>query len=166
MASPFVELEVGERVVKLTNPDKVLFPMARKTKRDLAEYYLAVGEGVVRALYERPTQLRRFPDGVDGEVIVLKTIEDVNRWVTKIAGSRDAGELTVECEYVKTQFATLISRQLEAAETWTSTLPDGTTIVCSGLIKNVSNLNQDTDGAIIYTVGIPLSGEPTVTAAA
>ena len=66
MASPFVELEVGERVVKLTNPDKVLFPKARKTKRDLAEYYIAVGDGIVRALYERPTQLRRFPDGVDG----------------------------------------------------------------------------------------------------
>ena len=66
MASPFIELEVGERIVKLTNPDKVLFPKARKTKRDLAEYYIAVGEGIVRALYERPTQLRRFPDGVDG----------------------------------------------------------------------------------------------------
>ena len=45
-----IELEVGERVVKLTNPDKVLFPKARKTKRDLAEYYIAVGEGIVRAL--------------------------------------------------------------------------------------------------------------------
>ena len=66
VASPFVELEVGERVVKLTNPDKVLFPKARKTKRDLAEYYIAVGDGIVRALYERPTQLRRFPDGIDG----------------------------------------------------------------------------------------------------
>ncbi len=36
MASPFVELEVGERVVKLTNPDKVLFPKAGKSKLDLA----------------------------------------------------------------------------------------------------------------------------------
>ena len=49
MPSPFIELEVGERVVKLTNPDKVLFPKAEKTKRDLAEYYVAVGEGIVRA---------------------------------------------------------------------------------------------------------------------
>jgi DNA primase len=36
VAAPFVELEVGERVVKLTNPDKVLFPGARKTTLDLA----------------------------------------------------------------------------------------------------------------------------------
>ncbi|HSF61356.1 MAG TPA: non-homologous end-joining DNA ligase, partial [Gaiellaceae bacterium] len=74
MPSPFVELEVGERVVKLTNPDKVLFPKARKTKLDLAEYYLSVGDGIVRALYERPTQLRRFPDGVTGEMIYQKRV--------------------------------------------------------------------------------------------
>ena len=74
VASPFVELEVGKRVVKLTNPDKVLFPKARKTKLDLARYYVSVGEGIVRALYERPTQLRRFPDGVTGEVIYQKRV--------------------------------------------------------------------------------------------
>src|SRR6187402_2584199 len=76
MVSPFIELEVGERVVKLTNPDKVLFPKAQKTKRDLAEYYIAVGEGIVRALYERPTQLRRFPDGVTGEAIYQKRVPE------------------------------------------------------------------------------------------
>jgi DNA primase len=63
VAAPFVELEVGERVVKQTNPDKVLFPGARKTKLDLAEYYVAVDEGIVRALYERPTQLRASRTG-------------------------------------------------------------------------------------------------------
>src|SRR6186997_3154783 len=61
MASPFVELEVGSRTVKVTNPDKVLFPDAGHTKRDLVNYYLAVGDGIVRALRERPTQLRRVP---------------------------------------------------------------------------------------------------------
>ena len=47
MASPFIEIEVGERLVKVTNPDKVLFPAAGHTKRDLVEYYLSVGEGIV-----------------------------------------------------------------------------------------------------------------------
>ncbi len=63
MASPFVELEVGSRVVKVTNPDKVLFPDAGHTKHDLVDYYRAVGDGIVRALRERPTQLRRFRTG-------------------------------------------------------------------------------------------------------
>src|SRR5829696_5598278 len=76
MPSPFVEIEVGERVVKVTNPDKVLFPARQETKLDLVRYYLSVGEGIVRALYERPTQLRRFPDGVEGEQIYQKRVPD------------------------------------------------------------------------------------------
>ncbi|MBA2331424.1 MAG: DNA polymerase domain-containing protein [Actinobacteria bacterium] len=76
MASPFVELEVGERVVKVTNPDKVLFPARGETKLDLVRYYLSVGEGIVRALRLRPTQLRRFPDGVEGEQIYQKRVPE------------------------------------------------------------------------------------------
>jgi DNA ligase D len=72
--SPFIELDVGERVVKVTNPDKVLFPEAKKTKLDLVEYYIAVGDGIVGALFERPTQLRRFPDGITGEAIYQKRV--------------------------------------------------------------------------------------------
>ncbi len=76
MASPFVELEIGQRLVKVTNPDKVLFPEAGHTKRDLVDYYLAVGDGIVRALYDRPTQLRRFPDGIHGEAIYQKRVPE------------------------------------------------------------------------------------------
>jgi DNA ligase D len=76
MAGEAVELEVGGRTVRVTNPQKVLFPKARKTKLDLVEYYISVGEGIVRALYERPTQLRRFPDGVGGEVIYQKRVPE------------------------------------------------------------------------------------------
>jgi DNA ligase D len=74
MPSPFVELEVGERTVRVTNPDKVLFPDAGYTKRDLVDYYVAVGDGIVLALRERPTQLRRFPDGIVGEQIYQKRV--------------------------------------------------------------------------------------------
>src|SRR5215207_8944612 len=76
MASPAIELEVGERLVRVSNPDKVLFPARGETKLDLVRYYLAVGEGIVRALHERPTQLRRFPDGVEGEMIYQKRVPE------------------------------------------------------------------------------------------
>ena len=76
MASPFVELEVGARTVKVTNPDKVLFPAVGATKLDLVTHYLSVGDGIVRALRERPTQLRRFPDGVEGEQIYQKRVPE------------------------------------------------------------------------------------------
>ena len=72
--SPFVELEVGQRTVKVTNPDKVFFATRGETKLDLVRHYLAVGEGIVRALYERPTQLKRHPDGAEGEAIYQKRV--------------------------------------------------------------------------------------------
>jgi DNA ligase D len=76
VASPFVELEVGERTVKVTNPDKVFFRTRGETKLDLVRYYLAVDEGIVRALYERPTQLKRHPDGAEGEAIYQKRVPE------------------------------------------------------------------------------------------
>jgi DNA ligase D len=76
MTSPFVELEVGERLVKVTNPDKVFFSARGETKLDLVRHYLAVGEGIVRAIYERPTQLKRHPDGAEGEAIYQKRVPE------------------------------------------------------------------------------------------
>src|SRR5262249_23799824 len=76
MPSPFVELEVGERVVKVTNPQKVYFPARGEAKLDLVEYLIAVGDGIVRALYERPCQLKRQPEGVGGEGIWQKRVPE------------------------------------------------------------------------------------------
>ncbi|CAN5117624.1 hypothetical protein BH18ACT14_BH18ACT14_20620 [soil metagenome] len=50
MPSPFVELEVGERIVKVTNPDKVFFRARGETKLDLVKHYLSVGDGIVRGV--------------------------------------------------------------------------------------------------------------------
>ena len=63
MASPFIEIPVGDRLVKVTNPDKVYFPEHGYTKRQLVEYYIAVGEGILRATRDRPTTLERWPAG-------------------------------------------------------------------------------------------------------
>src|SRR3954462_2879835 len=65
--SPAVELEVGERTVRISNPDRVYFPTRGETKLDLVNYYLSVGDGIVNALRERPCMLHRFPEGVAGE---------------------------------------------------------------------------------------------------
>ena len=76
MPSPFVELEVGPRIVKVTNPDKIYFSARGETKLDLVSYYLSVGDGIVRALYERPTQLKRHPGGAESEAIYQKRVPD------------------------------------------------------------------------------------------
>ncbi|RNG18223.1 non-homologous end-joining DNA ligase [Streptomyces botrytidirepellens] len=67
-----VELDVGGRTVRLSNPGKVYFPERGFTKLDLARYYLAVGDGALRALRDRPTTLERYPEGVAGESFFQK----------------------------------------------------------------------------------------------
>ncbi|WP_114559842.1 non-homologous end-joining DNA ligase [Desertihabitans aurantiacus] len=73
-SSPAVEIEVDDRVVKVTNPDRVYFSERGETKLDLVEYYLSVGEGIVNALRERPCMMHRFPTGVDGEKVHQKRV--------------------------------------------------------------------------------------------
>ena len=100
MASPAVELEVGRRVVRVTNPDKVFFRARGETKLDHVRYYVAVGDGIVRALRERPTQLKRHPDGADGEAIYQKRVPEKRpEWVEAVRirfpSGRHADELCV-----------------------------------------------------------------------
>ena len=65
--APVELLSVGGREVRLTSGDKVYFPGPGITKREVVHYYLAVADPLLRALYERPTNLKRYPDGVEGE---------------------------------------------------------------------------------------------------
>jgi DNA ligase D len=69
-----VELEVEPYTVRLSSPDRVYFAARGETKVDLARYYLSVGEGIVRALRERPCMLHRFPDGVEGAKVHQKRV--------------------------------------------------------------------------------------------
>jgi len=74
--SDAVELEVGGRTVRLSSPDRVYFPDHGWTKLDVANYYIAVGDGIVRALRERPTMLHRFPKGLAGPKVHQKRLPD------------------------------------------------------------------------------------------
>jgi DNA ligase D len=72
--SPVVEVDAGEHTVRISNPDRVYFPELNLTKLDLVNYYLSVGDGIVRALRERPCMLHRFPDGLAGEKVHQKRV--------------------------------------------------------------------------------------------
>ncbi len=67
-------VDAGGREVRLSNPDKVFFPDAGITKRDLCEYYLAIADQAVLHLDERPTTLKRFVDGIAGEPFFQKRV--------------------------------------------------------------------------------------------
>ncbi len=74
MASPAIEVAVGDRTVRISNPDRVYFPETGHTKRDLVDYYLAVSDGIVRALRDRPCMLHRFPKGVAEKKVHQKRV--------------------------------------------------------------------------------------------
>jgi DNA ligase D-like protein (predicted polymerase) len=71
-----VVLNTSGREVSLSNPGKVFFPGPGLTKLDLANYYLECEEAVVRGLRERPTVLKRWVDGVDGDPFFQKRVPD------------------------------------------------------------------------------------------
>jgi DNA ligase D len=100
MASPFTEIQVGTRTVKITNPDRVYFAERGETKLDLVQYYLSVGDGIVRALFERPCMLKRFPGGVEDEAIYQKRVpKGAPDWIetahVDFPSGRSADELCV-----------------------------------------------------------------------
>lgn len=64
MAPTEITVEAGSREVRLTHPDRVLFPKQGWTKLDVAEHYLLCAEGAVRGTYRRPCSLKRWPQGV------------------------------------------------------------------------------------------------------
>ncbi|MBV9471829.1 MAG: non-homologous end-joining DNA ligase [Solirubrobacterales bacterium] len=71
-------VDAGGRELRVSNPARVIFPATERgeavTKLDIVNYYLAVEDGIMRALERRPTTLERWPRGVH-EGIVLSTRE-------------------------------------------------------------------------------------------
>jgi DNA ligase D len=125
-ASEPIELTVGEHVVRVSNPDRVYFSARGETKLDLVRYYMSVGEGIVRALRERPCMLHRFPDGVDGEKVHQKRVpRGAPAWVETVRvdfpSGRHADELCV------TNLASVVwAVQMSTVEfhPWNSRRPD------------------------------------------
>ena len=97
-ASPSVDLEVAGHTVTVSNPDKVYFSTRGETKLDLVNYYIAVGEGALRGVYERPTVMKRYRDGAEGEFFFQKRVppkhpEWLNTVVVSFPSGRTAEEL-------------------------------------------------------------------------
>jgi DNA ligase D-like protein (predicted polymerase) len=83
--SEAIELDVDGRTVRVSNPSKVLFSTRRETKLDLVQYYVSVADGIVRALYERPTYLKRHPEGAQSEPIYQKRVPEKRpEWVETV----------------------------------------------------------------------------------
>jgi DNA ligase D len=73
-ASEAVIVDADGRDLRVSSPDRVIFPKTKRTgpitKLDVVKYYLAVGDGIMRAVERRPTTLERWPKGVHPGIVV------------------------------------------------------------------------------------------------
>lgn len=74
--TPAEVLEIEGNEVRISSPDKMVFPEAGLTKLDLVRYYLAVSEGALRGAGGRPMVLKRFPKGIDAEPFFQKRVPE------------------------------------------------------------------------------------------
>ncbi|BAS08777.1 putative DNA ligase-like protein Rv0938/MT0965 [Arthrobacter sp. Hiyo4] len=69
-------LDIAGTEVRISSPDKVVFPEPGLTKLDLVRYYLAVADGALRGAGGRPMVLKRFPKGIDAEPFFQKRVPE------------------------------------------------------------------------------------------
>ncbi len=67
-------IEVDGREIRVSNPDKVLFPALGVTKLDLVRYYVDVAEAALVGVRDRPTIMVRFPNGIEGDHFYQKRV--------------------------------------------------------------------------------------------
>ncbi|KNH18059.1 DNA polymerase [Arthrobacter sp. ZBG10] len=74
--TPAEVLTVNGAEVRISSPDKVVFPEPGLTKLDVVKYYVAVAEGALRGAGGRPMVLKRFPKGIDAEPFFQKRVPE------------------------------------------------------------------------------------------
>ena len=90
-------VEVDGRTIEVTNPAKVFFSARGDTKLDLVRYYIAVGAGALRGVLERPTVLKRFPNGAEGEFFYQKRVPEKRpEWLETVTVTFPSGRSAEE----------------------------------------------------------------------
>jgi bifunctional non-homologous end joining protein LigD len=93
---PETFMRAGRRTVRISNPDKVLFPADEITKADLAAYYAAVAPAMVPHVRDRPLNLWRWNAGIERDVVVQQAIpKGAPDWVRRVEVPRRRGGTVV-----------------------------------------------------------------------
>lgn len=83
---------LGNRTVRITHPERVLFPDDGLTKADLADYHRAIADVLVPHLADRPLMLQRFPEGIDADGFYQKEAgRGVPGWIRTVEVPKENG---------------------------------------------------------------------------
>ena len=89
------QIRLGRRTVELTHPDKLLFPQAKVTKRDLARHYARAAALMLPYVSGRPLALQAFPGGVARHGYFMKAVPDhFPGWVDRVTVDKRGGTVT------------------------------------------------------------------------
>lgn len=89
------QIEVGNRLIAITNPDRVLFGKSGITKGELIEYYRKIAPIMLPLIKDHPLTMQRFPDGIEGEGFYQKDVSSYfPAWIkTKAVAKKDDGQV-------------------------------------------------------------------------
>jgi DNA ligase D-like protein (predicted polymerase) len=99
MAKSETTVEAAGREVRVTSPDKVLFPATPAgpvTKLDLVRYYVEVSGAVLLGVRERPTVLKRWNDGITGDFFFQKRVSGAPEWLETATVTFPSGRTATE----------------------------------------------------------------------
>ena len=91
-------LSIGGREVRVTHPSKPYFKRETKlSKLDVVRYYLAVADGALTGIADRPIVLKRFVNGADGEAFYQKRAPATRpEWLRTVTLSFPSGRTAEE----------------------------------------------------------------------
>jgi bifunctional non-homologous end joining protein LigD len=119
------ELKIGRRTVGISHPDKVLFPQAKLTKRDLARHYESVAPAMLPYVKERPLALQAFPNGIEQHGFFMKAVPDYfPDWVDRVTVPKKGGTVTHALANDAATLVYLAGQNVVTPHTWLSRADD------------------------------------------
>jgi bifunctional non-homologous end joining protein LigD len=124
-ARPGQSVRVGRRTIRISHPDKVLFPNSGITKGEIVDYYRRVAPVMVPHLRGRPLMLQRLPEGLGGPVFYQKQISGYfPDWIHRTTVTKEGGTVThVVCDDAAT-LVYLANQGCLTPHTWLSRADD------------------------------------------
>jgi bifunctional non-homologous end joining protein LigD len=115
------EMQVGARTVRISSPDKVLFPQIGLTKLDLARHYERVADAMLPYVRERPLAVQAFPNGIEENGFFMKAVPDYfPAWVERVTVEKRGGTVTHPLANDVATLVYLAGQNVVTLHTWLS----------------------------------------------
>src|SRR3954451_6814833 len=86
------KIDIGRRTISISHPEKVLFPAAQLTKRDLARHYERVAPAMLPYIKDRPLAVQAYPHGIERRGFFMKAVPDYcPDWVDRVTVEKKGG---------------------------------------------------------------------------